>query len=208
MIQFLNVCFRRGVAKWNHGNHPTSQAWIRICGLPHHLYGKWSFYADFQNPNFLARLAITSNTCSDFPFNLQCLKMSHYFQLQCLLFAVFFYLSLHIMFSIRWQGLKYFRKFWNWFELTLTVLTLSSFAIFIHTVVVHTDTSRRLREQREEYVAFSDSIYWSCVWRYLNAILLFVLTLVVSRQIVDVWKKCFFVTNWVLSLRLNHNSQL
>ena len=102
------------------------------------------------------------------------------FCVQCFLLGIFFYLLIHITFTIRQEKLHYFTNFWSWIEITMAILTLCAAAIFFHTLKVHGEARRDYLRQPSVYNSLQHAVHWSCVSRYMNAILLAFLMLVVS----------------------------
>ena len=99
---------------------------------------------------------------------------------EILLFLVFIYLLVVVILALRTERLAYFTSFSNWVQLLLTSLTLASVALYISAVVLCTSAYRAYVDERSDFLSFRQAAYWVQQWKNTNAVLLFVLMLVVS----------------------------
>ena len=102
------------------------------------------------------------------------------FQLACevvyLLFTLFFIFTQCRTFYR--QKLAYFKEFWNLVEFSIVVVSVSTIVIYFYRMVVVNDLTNKLRETNGDgYVKFQYAGYWTELFTYLIAFLVYFGTL-------------------------------
>ena len=95
--------------------------------------------------------------------------------LQAILLLVTIYSLIHIVISIRDIGKQYFKKFWNWYEMLTTLMTIVAVGMYMGCVVEATNTFNHLLQDKTGFTNFERVMYVHVGMRYLHAWLLFLL---------------------------------
>ena len=103
-----------------------------------------------------------------------------YMLCEILLSFMFVYLLIVTILNIKEKKWSYFKEFWNWMDLVLVLLTLTSVAMYGHVTRHCKQVYHSFLQDRHEFTSFADAAHWITSWRTVNAMLLFCLMFVVS----------------------------
>lgn len=92
---------------------------------------------------------------------------------------VFFFV---VIFRIKEEKSKYFGCFWNWMEMCVTLFGICSVSLYIHMVICCRSVYGEYLDRRDQFTSFTGVSHWIIVWRGVNAVLLFLIIIVVSLQ--------------------------
>lgn len=121
--------------------------------------------------------------------------------LQSFLALIFLCLVYRIIQSSRDQGWAYLKSIWNWLELAIAALTLTSICLYIAVVVMDTAWLARHVTTQAVHVNYSTNVARRVSWSAVNACLLFFLILVAVGQLLHLLRPVL-----VFSRTLNQSS--
>jgi Polycystin cation channel len=105
------------------------------------------------------------------------------------MFIISVYLIVEVALTVRHLGANYLADVWNYVDLFVAVLLVTSFGMFL-AVVSQDDVTRRAvvnlnnPSSPSKYICFDQSAELQEDWRAINATLMFVLILIVSLIVV------------------------